>query len=359
MGDVDAYFVHTPLHILFTLNLLHHEPTHTRALVFILADFPDSHRVAERMQHIIGERHRVLHLPGSYRYAHQSVSTKIRRHLSAVRASVKARQIYRTVAVKRLIVFNDTRSEIQEIIYDLRRRGVEQVLYVEDGLGAYYQSQQKRNPRLAPFLRFLYRGAEPVMTHGAYSGIDRAILLHPELANQSLQNKPRTKMPRFDLDRQRIELFIDMFGGLPGAVKNAVVGSNEGILICLPNSDVFGVPESLATWIRQTVDLYSDHTAVFLKYHPRERKEPELHLGINSRIFVIPRTIPAELICALGGSNLSAVYAEASSILITCRWVTPELEAYSVNWTGYTLPTDLEELFIHLGIHTIDSNEYK
>ena len=354
MNTTDIYLVHTPLHILFTLNLIQQDPAQSPALVFVLGDFPDSRAVEERVQQSLGNRHRVLHLPGSYLHTHQSVSAKVFRHVNGIRAFLKARHIYQTVAVKRLMVFNDTRSEIQAIIHDLRGREVERVLYIEDGLAAYYRSHQRRNPKSALLLRILYRGAEPIMTHGAYSGTDEAILLHPDFANQSLQKKPRTQMPRFVLNTEQIKLLINVFGGLPANVEDALMEFENGVLICLPNSDVFGAPRSMARWIDQIITQYGNQTAIYLKYHPRESKEHNLQLSINKRVFVIPRLIPAELICALAGSRLSAVYAEASSILVTSRWMNPDVEAYSANWSGVKLPSELMDLFSRLGIHSIN-----
>lgn len=352
---VDVYVAHTPLHILFTLNLIEHNPEQHPVIVFILDDFFHSGGVAIGLQEFLGPQHQVTHLPGAFLKSQQGVSANVKRHVNAVRALVKARRIYQHYQVRRLMIFNDTRSEVQAIIQDLKNRGVEQVLYVEDGIAPYYESSQKRNQKLVPLFRSLYKGYQPTTTHGSFPGLGGAILLHPHLANQHLKTKPCYQMPPFAYDQSTIETLLALFGASRDDLINVMLDCTECVLICLPKLDQHIDRHSVTRWIQRTATQYGDRATLFLKYHPREISEDPLHVVAQKIGHVVSRAVPAELLCEVAGEKLAAVYADGSSILLTTRWINPNARVYSVNWSGRTLPAELQNLFSAVGVQTIES----
>ncbi len=351
---VDLYVVHTPLHILFTINLIQHNAESRSTVIFVFDDFFQSDLVAKRLQLMLGERHKVVRLPGALGHSHQSVSAKLHRHVNAVRALSKARRFYQQCAVERVLVFNDTRREVQAILHDLKHRGTE-LLYVEDGLEPYREGRRKVNPILTPLLKLIYKGCESITTHGAFSDLDGAILLHPNLANQSLQNKPRYQMPRFVLNSQQVDQLLGLFGVTRKELTEALADCGTGVLICLPNSESQVDGQLLAKRVREITRQYMHRAVIYLKYHPRERTEDPLDLGPQETAYAVPRAVPAELVCAVLGENLSAIYSEVSSILVTSRWINPNIETYSINWSGGDFPCDLLELFTTEGVHFVES----
>lgn len=353
----DLYLVHTPLHLLYSYNLVKHNGC--PAIIFVPFDFADAPQVAARLNQVAKENQTYVPLIGEYpayflvRYPGVGkFAAKAQIIRNSFREVQQARRVYRHLAVGRLYVFNDTRNETQTIMHDLRRQGVDQIVYVDDGLSSYLP------PINAPirFHRYLLKyvfsqALQPSNNHGQYSEIDTALLLHPDAANSNFDRLTVERMPAFILQASDKEGLAYAFGFSSKAMTQYSAAESY-VLVLPPHSSVVSDIQRLQEWL-QTIAADFTGAGLIIKYHPREVLADYLNAISIPNVTIFDRAVPAELVPVVVG-NVQALYTGISSVLITMDWVKSGVQVNFVNWMPVDLPLELKSLLEALDVRCVN-----
>lgn len=354
---MDIYLTHTPLHLLLSYNLWKSQNSGTDAHFLVYGDFASQDQVVERLSDLWAGSPRVSSLPGRYRWDPHRSTQRWRRvfskwiaHTSALGALRNARSLLMAEGVDKVYVFNDTRTEVQLLMASLAKDGEVSLSYVDEGFAAY---RTEPIPSRRGWLKLVYgRDWLPLRSYGTHPLITEAILFHPMFAHRGLESKSISPMPELKLGEFELQSLYKAFTGLEQDYQDGLGPGESVVLICLPHSSMLG-----QRWgeLRRQVEELADRESergrlVLIKGHPRDHDQAGDWLGKRESFHFLPRALPGEVAIAMLGGRLQAVYAAASSVLITARWAFPRVQVYLFNSAVDRIPKEIWPVLIASGV---------
>lgn len=352
------YVVHTPLHLLFALAII--EKRDEPATIWIVNDYASAQRVYEevpkfknvRVELLAGSfswwgkfAGRVNMLPVPFRWA-----GKLLNHVRLIQLTLRGKKLLQQHGVSNLYIFNDARADIQALMQSAKRLGAE-ITYVEDGLGAYLNvnSVSQMVKRYEWLSRLIYGASyQMVASQGEHSLIQSAIILHPAWANNSLSRYTNIRpMPPFSL--------YHAAGRLGDIFAKGSLDFDEGreySLVCIPHSEVLINDANVKLLVSKIIEFcQSRGLTVLVKFHPREKSFTKFNLQDWPGIQIVDQNVPAELVVAVLGVRLVALYSSLSSVLLTSSWIASGTRNYQIG--ALENQPNLQNLFQAQGVKFI------
>lgn len=226
--------------------------------------------------------------------------------------------------------------------------------YLDDGVYSYIGEKSPWYKDTAPetFVKRLFYGGwyHRPRTVGSSPTIREAYVAFPDRVHGRLKEKHLFPL---DADRLRGAPFTDYAALLlAGAVTKETLASLDA-LVLLPHLSVLKATPGAAEGFRAAIaDLGKRGLITGVKYHPRQDDPDPLGLAHIPGVAFLPGVVPFEAMLPL--LNTPVIVGDTSTVLLTAKWLRPELRTVSVK-TGETKRlAALLALFTHLGIEVTD-----
>lgn len=241
---------------------------------------------------------------------------------------------------------NDRRIEF---LYAMHRARLDQNVvgvYMDDGLYSYVEHtkpwwQETILHRLAGMMVYgtWYRRWRTV---GASPLIGRAYLAFPELACPPVAGKNPLPLP---LHLSREPEMTALASGMleQSGYKADSLASLEAILV-VPHISLLKKDSRLSDRIRGLVGRwFAEGKTVGIKNHPRNPPEALKRIGCEEKGIRLPSGVAFEALLPLLGSVVVA--GAASTVLLSCRWLRPDIDVYCLDTDSETV-----QLYKRLGV---------
>jgi hypothetical protein len=207
-------------------------------------------------------------------------------------------------------------------------------VYVEDGTSAYAPSFVVRSYGLREQLRRWRHGAwwRPCDTAGASGWLEEGLVAFPELVRDELRS---LKLAAFDPAlvlaprvRAIAAALAERFGLDVERLRRADV-----ILTVANGRWSHHYTDYRATLTRLVASLLHGEARVVLKHHPSDQTDADaLGFELDERVYVAPQAVPIELMTVLAGSAHPALIGDASSCMLSARWLCPRSRAIALRF---------------------------
>jgi hypothetical protein len=355
---LDLFITHTPSHILIALNWIRAVGNIDSSEILLLADFPGAEGVMERIRQGPINSLGLTAIPSyvGIPAARSGVDLLRRLHHVVISKKVerKAWEYLQNRAYKRVFVFNDTRHETQALMGKLFSHGSREFTYLDEGFASYRELPIGERIRA---LRLLF-GPHwyPLRSFGTHPLIQSAYLLFPEYAHDELSHKNIHKMPEYCLTQDETDHFLRAFSR--GAIPSLASVNEKILFVFLPHSDMVSSQASMVQWLGRLADACKEKGwGLVIKSHPRDESLPIIQASSHQCLEVVEPTIPGELLIAKYRSRIQHVFAEASSILLTARWLCSSCKLTAVQFTSKIVEREFLDMFKTLSIDFLDFKE--
>lgn len=332
-----VFIVHTPLHVLLALSLI--KKNQKPSYVFIVEDFSNAALLSKHLPYLLDSESKVILLPGRAS-AHgialhpwvrkNPLLLKFARHIPLIRSMCIVRSRLRRSRVSQLFVFNDTRPDIQNIIWSQKKRGCHNIFLVEDGIGAYMDMllvDVLPTNQMRWLFSFVYgRQFERIESLGGYSQITAGYLTFPEYASAVLRTKLLHELPSLVLSPHELNT---LYHGFTSKTFELPQPSDQTVLVGIPYSG--STTPEVKKFFNHTVNvLLQQRLNVLLKPHPLEPLENPVQVGTQNGLQLVDKNVPIELLVLILGKSLKSVYLEFSTAIYTIKRINPEVEVNMV-----------------------------
>lgn len=262
---------------------------------------------------------------------------------------------------ERILVGNDRLIEFLYAHHSATKRlGQVQTVYVDDGVYSYLPSPAPPLPVervVKGFHKLSYGSWYDRPSHvGSSSKIDLGVLELPEFAHRHLRTKPIEQARSNALSSDPVREFCGLLAESFGVQREAVRRLDALVLLPRARYDQ-QIKNGLGTRYRSLVhELREQGLHVGFKHHPREESPDPLGLGkVLEDMQVLPPGICFEALVPLLRDPV--VVGDVSSVLLTAKWISPQLRVYSLLDPKSSRQAALRPLFEHLQIPVLDTHE--
>ena len=343
-----VYIAHTPYHVLLSLYLSLDQHAHENHLIVI----GDTSRLLEFATTINkcwnpSPFKHTTYLSGMYEKSNWLTKQLLKKK------NVKfMKKYFQNHSFQNIYVFNDRRPEIQAALYFSKKFGVNTAIYVEDGSIAYSSYRLRKFPLHIAFLAKLLFGFwwENISFFGGATWIDEVKLLFPDMARPELQLKPISGISKNNLEKLRNPSWIrEILLTFNLEVEN--IKDIDAILVISHSEHVHG--RHYMKWMEVLDLIDNNNLRAAVKYHPGESKKDFLSIRGRERYFLLPQSLPVELLYILLGRQMKYVVGSDSSSLLTARWFLEDVIVCSIAPALGYVEDRLMRVFNRTGIRLI------
>lgn len=210
-------------------------------------------------------------------------------------------------------------------------------IHVEDGTAAYTFSFAGRNVRDWPkvVLRRLRYGSwwRPTVLPGASGWLQEGLLMYPEHAIAPLRGLRLQQLVPTLLKSPAMRVFAGLLAQRFGLDVERM--RNADWIIPLANSRWSHLfPDYQPTMARICRELLDRGQTVVCKRHPADLDQGDwLGIGAHPRLYLAPAALPIEVSMLLCESSTTTLLGDASTCMMSSRWLRPEWRAIALQLT--------------------------
>ena len=229
-------------------------------------------------------------------------------------------------------------------------------IYIDEGTMSYLATYQYRKPsKLNQYLRRLTLGNwwEDLNRNGESRHIDLSLLMYPDLACDAI----RRPISRLEPEICRSPTIRALIRDCLDRLRIRLDETTQHVLVLPSHSASIGHRVSDYAHFLQELcwTALKSGAGVTVKYHPAEPTTDYLNLGSTKGVRIVPSEIAAEFLFAAFPKNIRAVIADASTAVLSARWLLEEVPVIAARQFASVLDDDFGKLAASLEVHLIDS----
>jgi len=335
----NIFITFTPYHNILSYSIALKHQKYDNNFLFIISDFFGANNLSNffKASKSIPFR-KVSFLPGLYKEKNRFKRRFIIKNNIKILKSFIDKQ-----HIDNIYVFHDGRPESQFTLYYARKRYKGSIgTYIEDGAGAYSSKCYLKRKKFTLFVEKIFYGFwwRDISVLGTSSLVDQVISIFPKFIRPELKTKRLIALKKEDfLKISKEEIFRNYINLLNTKINDM---QTIDVLLIVANSEFikkypkyFKIIEKILTTIK------FNNLRLMLKYHPREDLEDFLPIINKEEVFILPKTLPLELLYILNIKLPRLIIGDISTALLTARWLLRDTNIVSIapllNYSDYNL----------------------
>lgn len=254
-----------------------------------------------------------------------------------------------------IVTGNDRRIEFLYAMHCAARENEVLGAYMDDGLYSYVEHtkpwwQEGIFHRIAGMVAYgaWYRRYRTV---GASPLIGRAYLAFPDQACDAIRSKELSPLPLHRAKEAEVAALSHTM--LENAIQEMPALAGLDVVMVLPHESLLRKDPALRVRIESLLGQFSETgKQVGIKNHPRNAPELLHSLAKTVSLVELPPSVAFEALLPLLGEPV--VIGAASTVLLSCRWLRPDIAVYYLDTDPKTV-----ELYEKLGVTAYPQNEEK
>lgn len=334
---VDVYLVTTPRQwwLACAIALRHQSENQSKHVLLIDNGFQGAEVFAEltrKWKQSPFEEVKILFGKNDWQYERSKLKSGWLKRIEKYKRHAEFKSVLERFVVKEVYASNVGAWNLQYLMYMASKKDAwPSCSYLDDGTLSYYEQKQYTLPWRKYMERKLHYGLwykRPRLL-GENEWVHRGYVLSTKYANSSLQIIPLVELNHIFFDNEallelaeRVTQHFNFDFTLWKRAKRVVVLSKVSVLEqACPHYPEF---------IKAKINSLCEHpSAVWVKYHPREKDKDPLKLQeMDARVHLIPSSVPFELLLS-GVSITDEVHGDISTVLMDAKLFIPDLHVES------------------------------